>query len=77
MKPEFDKDIPVPPQRYGKYDLHLMEVGHSKLWPFEAGIEQRQLVDRISAAHRAYSAKHKTKFTIRKLHDGVRIWRLS
>ena len=79
---KFDENVPIPPARsQNKYNLHLMEPGHSKFWPGEGSA--------CSKAAAVYSKKSGRKFTVRRVEEkhpdesgamqlvrGERVWRL-
>ena len=69
MDYKIERNIPIPPRRYGKNDKYLfllqMEIGDSVL------AETRQLATAMSG--RLKGAGY--KFATRKVEGGVRVWR--
>lgn len=72
--------VPLPPrrtaQRFTKYPFADMLVGDSFLVPkTEAKGDLKKLMSRISAASAGAKQALGFKFALRKMPDGVRIWR--
>ena len=66
-QPPIDKNIPVP----GLYPFAHMQVGDSFL------LLPTMRRATVSVAAQRYGAKHGAKFTVRKVPEGFRCWRVA
>ena len=66
-QPLIDKNIPMP----GLYPFAQMQVGDSFL------LLPTMRRATVSVAAQRYGAKHGAKFTVRKVPDGLRCWRVA
>lgn len=70
---KIDKSVPIPAKRKGrsKYPFATMEVGDSFL------VDAASRIKTVSAlAVYKKKAHPKQKFTVRRVEDGVRVWRI-
>jgi hypothetical protein len=81
MMYKIQMDIPMPPrgsaQRLMKYPFAEMLVGESFLVPkAESKGDLKKLMSRVGAAAAGAKKALGFKFAVRKMPDGVRIWRV-
>jgi len=76
---KIDKNIPIPEVQKGRniiYPFSNMEIGDSFLIPFEdAKFIQPGMVRVREAVYRAQK-KFRFNFAIRKVENGIRVWRV-
>lgn len=75
---KIDKNIPLNSAHGRKYPFDNMEVDDSFLVEFSNQTpKQKTLVqNRICSAISYYNKKTKTKFTTRRIKEGIRVWRI-
>lgn len=74
-------NIPIPPRvvagRRSKYPFKQMIIGSSFLVPKkDADGDLKRLMTRMASAAATAEKNFNYKFTLRKLPDGVRVWRI-
>lgn len=78
MSFKIEKNIELP-ERYKKahkkYPLEEMDVTDSFFIPYKDE-HQRTVQSRVSASITKYAKETNTKFTIRSLEEGIRVWRI-
>ena len=76
-----EKGVPLPAAQEfitkSRYPWDLMEVGDSFLVPTEEGKTPRQLMQKISPSVSRRASRTGTKYTLRIVEGGVRVWRLA
>ena len=78
---EIHGDIPLPakqhPGRTSKYSIALLDVGQCMVVPLPDGVSITRLMQRISRS--VYVAKKQLpgrKFAVRRIDEGVGVWRI-
>ena len=81
---KIEKNIPVPEKnRIGrkrkphKYPYANMEVGDSFLVPFEEGKDHTKLYVSMWGGANHFGKNFGGKFLVRKVEDGIRVWRMA
>lgn len=78
MKYELEDNVPPPKDRRGGnvvYPFGEMAVGQSFFIPCQDD-QKPHLQTKLAGAARGFKLRHKTKFAIRRVVGGVRVWRV-
>jgi len=70
---KIDKDVPVPAANAhaSKYPFHLMEIGDS----FFVSDEDRN-PDHMRSTAAIHGKRNQTRYRVRKVENGARVWRI-
>ena len=75
-----DKGLPIPEPKISKlkYPFNKLAVGDRLLveWPKQRGLTRKGHYERVRSAAHTWARNHGRQFSVRKLEEGVGVWRV-